>query len=217
MAPHPFSLRARQLSTTAGSVIISTTYQDANDSLPPGEVAGIVLGAVGGFLLLLWLLYTIFGDGSFAFAQDGSGWIDSRLDNHSGEEVDIVVGRDRGRERRRSRSRSRSRRVSDREHIEVRRTRDVSRGTSVPRAPLAPQMVERARSRATIRAVSVARSEETRPGDDEVIVIEESSPRRSRRREDRLESGYRPVDPMAYGGGQEKLREVRRSRRSSGR
>lgn len=73
-------------------------------------------------------------------------------------------------------------------------------------------------ARSTVRSVVSANS-----GDDEVVVIEEHSPeppprRNSERRvrevrEVRRESGYRPVDPMAYGGGDRPLREVRRSSR----
>jgi hypothetical protein len=38
--------------------IIPTTYGNSNNSLQPGTIVGIVLGSVGGFLLILWLIYT---------------------------------------------------------------------------------------------------------------------------------------------------------------
>jgi len=57
-------------------------------------------------------------------------------------------------------------------------------------------------------------------GSDEVVVIEERSPpRRSKGKRDSKDSGYRTVDPLAYGGGGAPMRDVGRkgSRRSSGR
>lgn len=44
--------------------IIPTTYGNINDSSSPGVIAGIVLGSVGGFLLVLYLIYTILNLGS---------------------------------------------------------------------------------------------------------------------------------------------------------
>jgi len=38
--------------------IIPTTYGSINSGPAPGTVVGIVLGSVGGFLLVLWLIYT---------------------------------------------------------------------------------------------------------------------------------------------------------------
>lgn len=40
--------------------IVPSTYSGINAGPPPGTVVGIVLGSVGGFLLLLWLIYTCF-------------------------------------------------------------------------------------------------------------------------------------------------------------
>jgi hypothetical protein len=53
-------------------------------------------------------------------------------------------------------------------------------------------------------------------GEDEVVVIEEHSP--PRRAKSKRESGYRTVDPLAYGGGDRPLRKVSGggSRRSRG-
>lgn len=38
--------------------IVPTTYGSINSGPAPGTVVGIVLGSVGGFLLILWLIYT---------------------------------------------------------------------------------------------------------------------------------------------------------------
>lgn len=51
------SLVKRQTAVLA----IPTTYTGLNSDLPPGTIAGIVLGSVAGFLLLLWIFYTCFG------------------------------------------------------------------------------------------------------------------------------------------------------------
>ncbi|KAK1988521.1 hypothetical protein LZ30DRAFT_683786 [Colletotrichum cereale] len=43
--------------TTDGVVVVPATYGDYSD-LSSGAVAGITLGAVAGFLLILWMVYT---------------------------------------------------------------------------------------------------------------------------------------------------------------
>merc|ERR1712000_60076 len=53
-------LQIRQ--STSG--IIPTTYGNINDGPALGTVVGIVLGSVGGFLLILWLIYTCMQFGS---------------------------------------------------------------------------------------------------------------------------------------------------------
>jgi len=82
---------------------IPTTYQGLNAGPAPGTVVGITLGAVGGFLLLLWLIYTCFNLGG------GGGVV----------EEEVVEVRHRSRSPRRSRSRS--------EVIEVTRSRTPPR------------------------------------------------------------------------------------------
>lgn len=91
------SLVGRQQGTT---ILIPGIYSNMNDSPPPGTVIGAVLGSVFGFLLILWLLYSLFN-------RSGSGAVVA--------EEDVVV-----RERRGSRS---SRRA---ETIEVSRSRSRS-------------------------------------------------------------------------------------------
>jgi len=52
--PRGANLLARQNDPS----IIPSTYGSINSGPAPGTVVGIVLGSVGGFLLILWLIYT---------------------------------------------------------------------------------------------------------------------------------------------------------------
>jgi hypothetical protein len=52
-------LAERQIAVLA----IPTIYVGSRSGPQPGAVAGIVLGSVAGFLLLLWFMYTRFGVG----------------------------------------------------------------------------------------------------------------------------------------------------------
>lgn len=152
-----------------------------------------MLGSVGGFLLVLWLIYTCVNFGDW---NAGSSYTES-----------IVV-----REQRRKGARGgsqRGRRVS--ETVEIRRERSpLPSGVSreEPRIVRAPERVVVEEERREVRR---DRSRESRAADDEVVVIEEHSPpRRSkskkerreedRREEERRDSGFRTVDPLAYGG-----------------
>ncbi|KAE8452701.1 hypothetical protein EG329_013960 [Mollisiaceae sp. DMI_Dod_QoI] len=165
--------------------IIPSTYGSINSGPAPGTVVGIVLGSVGGFLLLLWLFYTCLSFG---------GW-----SSRSSVSEEVVV-RDK---RRRSHGSTRSRRVS--ETVEVRRDRSPVRIVPMPMPPMREPVretviVEEHRSRERERPRDVSR------GSDEVVVIEDHSPPRrkksTRERDDRerRESGFRTVDPLAYGG-----------------
>lgn len=104
---------------------------------------------------------------------------------------------------------SRSARSRRSETVEVRRDRSPIR---VVRPPERVERVVVEESRETRRDRSRSRGES-----DEVVVIEEHSPpRRSkskREKEERRESGYRTVDPLAYGG----VIGGRKDRRGSGR
>jgi len=178
-----YLLHARQ--NSAQSSIIPTTYGAINTSEAPGTIAGIVLGSVAGFLLLLYLFYTCLNVGS----------------SNSSDVTESVVRRPKSRS-----TRTRSRRAS--ETVEIRRDRTPVR---IVREP------ERAERIVVEERVSreVPRRERSRAESDEVIVIEEHSPprrkksnrgeRRVRREsvvveEERRDSGYRTVDPLAYGG-----------------
>jgi hypothetical protein len=175
--------------------IIPTTYGSINSGPSPGTIVGIVLGSVGGFLLLLWLLYTCLNFGTITSSD--SSYTES------------VVVTDRRKSTHGS-TRTRSRRPS--ETVEIRRERSPIRRERSPIRIVREPVVER---------VIVEEARETRrpppPRDrsesmesDEVVVIEEHDPPPKRkksvreervvREEVRRESGYRTVDPLAYGG-----------------
>lgn len=61
-----------------------------------------------------------------------------------------------------------------------------------------PERVERI----IVEETRETRRDRSRGGSDEVVVIEEHSPPRRKKsvKEERRESGYRVVDPLAYGG-----------------
>ncbi|TGO49202.1 hypothetical protein BCON_0217g00030 [Botryotinia convoluta] len=193
--------------TSSNPSIIPTTYGQQNNSPSPGTIVGIVLGSVGGFLLLLWLLYTCCTLGRRQSAQ-------------STVTEDVTF---RGNVRRRSHnshrsSRPHSRRVSTTEKVEIRRQRsrspapvrvvreEVRQETRRPPPPVERVVVEERRE--------VRRSRERSPsssggGSDEVVVIEEHDPpRRSKSKRERRErgeraerdSGFRTVDPLSFGG-----------------
>jgi len=166
--------------------IIPTTYGSINSGPAPGTVVGIVLGSVGGFLLVLWLIYTC---STLGGVNRGSDYAES------------VVVRDR-RKSHGSRS-TRSRRMSE--------TVEVRRAPTPVRIVREPERVERI----IVEERRETRRERSRGGSDEVVVIEEHSPpRRSKsKREKEKESGYRTVDPLAYGG----VVGGRKERRGSGR
>jgi hypothetical protein len=179
------------------TAIIPADYGGVDTSQSPGAVIGIVLGSVAGFLLLLWLLYTLMG-GNMGGASS---------------EIDSVVIQERKRSSRRGSSRRGSSRRGSVEVREVRRERPI---------PVVERVVvEERRESRPAPAVVV---ESSIGSEDEVVVIEEHSPPRRASSSKKVrevrevrESGYRTVDPMAYGGGDEPLRDVDRrgSRRSN--
>ncbi len=157
------------------TIAIPASYSNLTGGPSPGTVVGIVIGSVGGFLLIIYLLYSISGN--------------NRAGSVSSESVVVH-------ERRKSTRASSSRRHSHSETVEVR---------SAPSRPVVERVVMQER----VVRPEVVRSESTRSGDDEVVVIEEHSP--PRRSKSKRDSGYRTVDPLAYGGGDRPLREVRKS------
>ena len=178
--------------TSVNNPIVPAYYSGLGTGPTPGTVAGIVFGAVGGFLLLLWLVYTCFTFGNNNFGR--SSVI---------AEEDIV--------RRRSRSSRRSRRSSRSEVIEVReshhsRSRSRSRSRTPPRSNVRESetiVIEERTRRAAPRSEH----------EDVVEVFEEHSPVRRESRTERTErksSGFRTVDPEAYGGGDRPYRKVSR-------
>lgn len=218
-AQHAAELRRRQDANVCGAGYINGCYQGLNAGPAPGAVVGIVLGSVAGFLLLLWVLFTL---------SSGSGFIQtSNL-----QEEDVVVTHHGHRHRSRSPRRS-SHRSSYREEMRQETTtaapprRDrVVRQERISRD--IPRDVSRSRVRETI-IVDESRPERRVDGDDVIEVIAEESdltsaappPRRSKgsrrtsgyrsvtthtqqrseSRDPRIESGYRRVDPDRFAGG----------------
>ena len=185
-------LRRQQVTVTATSSpnpIIPATYSGLNTGPSPGEVVGIVFGSVAGFLLVLWLIYTCFSLG-------GAAPVSSVVDE------EVVVRRRSGSSRRPPSSHSRS------EVIEVSRTRERSRSRS--RSPTPPPPRRESSRRETIVIEETRRPSRPPPQDDYVEVIEEHSPVRTTRRSSNRQSGYRTVDPDAFGGGDRPMRKVSR-------
>ncbi|KAL1861320.1 hypothetical protein Daus18300_008996 [Diaporthe australafricana] len=207
-APSRVLLAQRDTTTST----IPGAYPGLNDGPDAGEVVGITLGSVGGFLLLLWLVYTCLSIGN-------------RRDTISSYGTASVVTR----KSRRRHSKHHHRSPSRRETVETVRT---SRVNPVPEPP-----PERIVMEETMRRTSgpmpgppppmaapppprfVPPQDDT---EDEVVVIEEHSPpprrhktksHRRRSSSARRESGFREVDPDRFGGGDAPLRDVRRSSR----
>lgn len=204
------------------TVAIPQTYQGVrpgSGSPGPGAgtVVGIVLGSVAGFVLLVWLLWTLAN-----FQNRESNVISESVEvvrerplsaaprsrrSHRSRRETVIM-----RERSRSRSRSRSptvRGVSERIVMEERR---ASRAPSV----IVPERRE------TI--VVEERRERRVEGDDIVEVMEEGSisdrspaPRRKDRRRRSSAGGYRSVDPNLFGGGDYPQHRVHRDRSLSSR
>ncbi|KAI9786552.1 MAG: hypothetical protein M1816_007876 [Peltula sp. TS41687] len=176
----PKSLVGRQEPT----ILIPAIYSNMNDSPAPGTVIGAVLGAVFGFLLILWLLYSLFN-------RNGRGAVVA--------EEDVVVRERRG---------SRSRRT---ETVEVSRSRSRS-PLPLPRSP-PPARTESRTERVIVeeRRVPVPVQRED---DIVEVIEEHSPPRRSKDRRSRPTGGYRPVDPDRYAGGNLPVQEVYGKRNS---
>ncbi|RDL35838.1 Uncharacterized protein BP5553_06450 [Venustampulla echinocandica] len=157
--------------------IIPTTYGSINSGPGSGTIAGIVLGSVFGFLLLLWLFYQCANVGVASSAESA----------YTTETVAV-------RERRKSHhgGSHRSRRAS--ETVEIRSNRSPIRIVREPSTHRTETIIVDDHRRVPSRSrVS-----------DEVVVIEEHSPPRrkksSKRSRDERESGFRTVDSGAYGG-----------------
>jgi hypothetical protein len=188
--------------------IIPTSYVGLNEGMQPAAVAGIVIASVLGFLLLSLLLW---------WATAGT---------HGATTVDPIeeIREVRRHPRSRSPRSRRSRRSSHNQDI-----RHLSRSRS-PRATRRTEIVEERivrENRPPSRIVSRAPSPhiihekvivEDRPrrhsGDNEIIVIEDQKDLSSipppRRHRSRRNSGYRPVDPESYAGGDYARRPVSR-------
>lgn len=175
--------------------VIPTTYSGLNAGPTPGTVVGIVFGSVAGFLLVLGVIYTFI---------NGVG----RNRDTSSIEEEVVVRRRSRSPRRSSQRRSSPRRSSPR------RSSPRRPPSSHSRSEIIEVSQHRSPPRRETRRETVILEETRRPAprdDDIVEVIEDHSPpRRVKRESSRRESGYRTVDPEAFGGGSRPLRKVSR-------
>jgi hypothetical protein len=202
--PFPYLTTAKSLVRRQTIAIIPSAYPGYPHSGPaPGEVAGIVLGSVAGFLFLILLFYYITNGGLYA---------GSIVANE-----EVIVRRERTRSPPRRSRKSQSHRSSRQEVRQVVRSRSPraqritveERTTIIPGPP--PPRPRSVDERIVEERIVEERRESRGPpirrvdGDDVVEVIEEGSsivdiepPRRDRRRRS---SGYRSVDPNLYAGG----------------
>lgn len=221
----PFHATARQSPASAFSLVrlgplaprlaedvktVPEGYGRGPAGLGPGAVAGIVLGSVAGFLLLLGLIY--------ACATLGAGARRGAPTTDAGSVTTASVVTRKSRKHRHSskhhsRSYSRSSSPRRRETLEIRQERVeriVVPGPGPPPPPAPPPMreteriivEEHSRSRPPLSPVRVPRGPSPHPlsdDEDEVVVIEEHSPpRRKRRSKERRSNGYQGVDSYRY-------------------
>ncbi|KAF4437424.1 hypothetical protein F53441_13058 [Fusarium austroafricanum] len=176
-------LSVRQNDESSSSfTAVPTVYKSADNSLAPGVVAGIVLGSVAGFLLLLYIIYMLLHRGPVVRPIDGastvvSGGPMSTVTGDTSTYLSFRSRRDRRpRNRSRSRATSRSKRTRSRTTVNSRdrsrrRTSPLvsdSRGERIIVDPPAPRFVQ----------------ESTISSDNEIVVEEEHSvspPRRPQR------------------------------------
>jgi hypothetical protein len=200
-------------------LIIPTTYVGETTDMAPGEVAGIVLGAILGFLLLVWLImWAVASNAPFETTEEvievrNRRSPSRRRSRRSSHRSDVHVER-RSREhspRRRGAQIVEERVVEERYPVQVPGLSEirVSRGPSPSPPPPPPPppfrdeiIVEDRRPRRHSR-------------DEEVVVIEDgttdySSDLPPRRKSKRRSSGYRPVEPDRYAGGDHPRRPVDR-------
>ncbi|KAK4199637.1 hypothetical protein QBC40DRAFT_328274 [Triangularia verruculosa] len=197
-------LLARQTPTKT----IPASYGALYTSLDPGAIAGIVLGSVAGFCLILWLFYACINMGNVDSTTEGTASVVTRKSHHHTH---------------RHRSASAHRRSRN---IEITRTtREQSRGPVVVEERMGGGgvdgvILEETRRRSysrgggggggVRRVVEVSDDDTADTGGDEVVVIEEHSPVRggSRRRE---RSRIRSQERRSGGYDRERVVEVRRS------
>lgn len=186
------------------TISIPATYGRQHTSPTPGTVAGIILGSVAGFLLLLYVLYLSLSAGrkpseSIVFERSSS----HHRHHHDYEYAD-----------RRSRSRSHS---HGPDVIEVEEEQSTSSQGGYGRRPRSGWRRGREGDDEIVVEESLESRSDVRRGGrggraDEIVVEEEeddgtevSSVRPPRRggggRRGQRSGSYRTVDPLAYGGG----------------
>ncbi|KAF4469002.1 hypothetical protein FALBO_4099 [Fusarium albosuccineum] len=206
--PH---LAARQNDPSSTTfVAVPSTYGALDDSPHPGVVAGIVLGSVAGFLLLLYLVYALLHRGPVVIPVDTSTTTGGPMSSVTGDSSthvsrSVISFRSRKDKRPRKprsntskRTRSRATTVRSRERSRRRVSPvivDPPPGNRVVVEPPAPPRVVPG------SAVSALSS------DNEIIVEEENSPSPPRRsytqrysqERYRRETAYRDDGPDGYG------------------
>ncbi|KAK3190404.1 hypothetical protein K4F52_003425 [Lecanicillium sp. MT-2017a] len=170
-------------------IIIPTTYSALSSSPNPGIVAGIVLGSVGGFLLILALLYSCLGWAPITLPRGAVS------DDLSMRSRSVLSFRTRTTSHNKHHHHShgshrKTRPVRATEMFEVRTTERTS--TSRPRQAVPPQ------SRGSVRVETVQPPprvvrDDSSSDEDEVVVIEEHSPP-PRRKSHRQSGGSRRGD-----------------------
>ncbi|KAF9881823.1 hypothetical protein CkaCkLH20_00969 [Colletotrichum karsti] len=140
--------------------------------LSSGAIVGITLGAVAGFLLILWMIYTCLNFGRPVENSSSSVY--------TGTATSVLSVRSRSRHRhRKHRSPARGPRIIATEEVRVRERESVSRSRPPPGPVIVdaePPMRERRASRGPPPPRFVPDDDE-----DEVVVIEEHTPERRRR------------------------------------
>lgn len=179
------------------STIIPAGYGSLYNSPDPGTVVGIVLGSVGGFLLVLWLIYTIVNFGQPPEIAESS---------YGTASVITLARRSRHHHHHHPRGHKSPVRLRATETVEV-RARERESGSGVR-----PVIVDAAPGMERVRVVEERRTTSRPPprpvvedSDDEVVVIEDSTPPRRRRSSARRSSDHR----------RESYREVDVERRTS--
>ena len=214
--PNPLTARAvalpRQPQSQATQTPTIPSFYGSLDAGPsPGTIVGITLGAVGGFVVVLWFIYMCINLGNPA-NMDTSTVVT--------EGTASVYTR---RSARRHHGGRRSVRGGVKETVEIRRghprgpviVEEVVSSVGVPSEHIiVEERVRRSGSRhrpsmppPPRRVVSSDSGSEDDDDDDEVVVIEEHTPPRRQRRG----SGYREVDPDRFAGGNASYVEMRRS------
>lgn len=186
----------RQATATGDFVAIPAGYSALHSSPAPGVIAGIVLGSVAGFLLLLYLVY---------FALNFSPAIESSAVGPASSYASRSAVSYRSRSRAADRKPGRKRASRTAETYEVR-----------TRSRVAPVVVDPPRP--NVVNAGPPRRGEPEFDEDEIVVMEENSPapKKNRRRDSRRRSeerwrreSYREGDSDRYD------RDLRKSRHYS--
>lgn len=195
----PF-LHSRQSGSNSFATVPSS-YGSANSSPHPGVVAGIVIGSVGGFLLLLFLIYSCLGFGP-------SVWVQPSRSEYTAASQSVLSFRTRRSAApshvRSTRRQSRGPRVTETYEVRTRESRGPPprrAGSRMP-PPGEPVIIESTRVPPPPRVVRSEDSEDDDDDEDEIVVLEEHSrspPRKNRRR--RSSERRRSEERYSRGGG----------------